>query len=691
MLPFLARAFAAEFLVAGTLVVAYATACRSLPRDPPPLRWAGVFVAGGFITTIGFHTLRLLGIFGLACALVTVAILVATTIEGTSLRRSLDRDRRFFGKLSFRWRRSELRLPTILLFVAALPIVLRPLLLPPIAWDTMTYHGVKAAKWVQHAGALDMDAPGPWALYRDLWSGAEVFTAWAMLPFRSDLLAAAPDAVEWLGLGVALVALARELGVREPHASAVAGLALVIPSLRILVGSAYGEIVQLMAAIAAMAIAVRQARDPSDGRLWLVAAGAGIAAGVKMTFVPMALVILLAACVTSLRRSVTKRAAITSIAVALIVFAASFAPWMVEAYRRHGLPFSPLPVKLLGVTLGEAPPELVWYEEISASAGSRLFEALAGDMQSPGFTILGFTAIAIYLLPALARRRPMAAVVIGTIMLADWAVFLSPHMSPVRQRFPGTSVRFLLPALVLGVVVAGLLPARHPRTARAFSYVVYASMAFYLVVWLPYGLTTTCATALFLSATVLLALAVSMRWIACSSLHVVGRALAGSVLVAAALGGLSVLRTVIRPDLLRGEFTNHDLTRYWVDAAIAADDPARPWRIAVTSGPSQRNDNWLVLPFIGRNLQNEAFYVPVSKSGDVGHFGGGSTNVDYDRSAEYESWWRRLLERRVDAVMSFSPASVELRWMESRPDRFRRISGEEGDWGLFAIVHGGDE
>jgi hypothetical protein len=42
-------------------------------------------------------------------------------------------------------------------------------------------------------------------------------------------------------------------------------------------------------------------------------------------------------------------------------------------------------------------------------------------------------------------------------------------------------------------------------------------------------------------------------------------------------------------------------------------------------------------------------------------------------------------------VMSFSPASVELRWMESRPDRFRRISGEDGDWGLFAIVHGVDE
>src|SRR5205823_4086844 len=133
----------------------------------------------------------------------------------------------------------------------------------------LSYHGVKAGMWVQYAGALHMAAPGPWAHYAMLWGGGEVFTAWAMLPFHSDLLAMAVDSVEWLALGLALVALARELSIREPYSSAVAGAALAVPSVRVLVGSGYVELCQLMMAVSSIALAARFLRHRSIGAFWI--------------------------------------------------------------------------------------------------------------------------------------------------------------------------------------------------------------------------------------------------------------------------------------------------------------------------------------------------------------------------------------------------------------------------------------
>src|SRR5439155_10110040 len=98
-------------------------------------------------------------------------------------------------------------------------VVAHSLLLPPLGWDSLTYHAVKAARWVQRAGFVDAVAPGTWAVYRNYWAGAEVLTAWSMLPFHADTLAMAMQAVHWLLLGLAIIALVRELGAREPYAS----------------------------------------------------------------------------------------------------------------------------------------------------------------------------------------------------------------------------------------------------------------------------------------------------------------------------------------------------------------------------------------------------------------------------------------------------------------------------------------
>ena len=128
-------------------------------------------------------------------------------------------------------------------------------------------------------GTADLFAPGNWALYRNFWAGAEVLTAWSMLPFHADTLAMASQAICWLALGLALVALVRELGAREPYASSVAALVLATPTVRMQVGTGYVELVQLAFLFSGMALGMAFLRRPQNGLLVLTAAAVGLAAG----------------------------------------------------------------------------------------------------------------------------------------------------------------------------------------------------------------------------------------------------------------------------------------------------------------------------------------------------------------------------------------------------------------------------
>src|SRR6266542_162847 len=482
MLTFLGRALAAELLVAGTFLAAYTMACRLLSREPTVLRWAGVVAAGSFLASIGFHLMCALRAFHLTAALASVAGLSAAALVLGTGKRPLDewlrRDRRFVRRLLARYRRSRHREFVFAFVACSLPIVLRPMLLPPLGWDTLTYHGLKAAMWVQYGGELHMDAPGPWALTQALWGGGEVFTAWAMLPFHSDLLAMWVDALEWLALGVSLVALARELGIREPYASAVTGLALSIPSLRVLVGSGYVETCQLMTAASSAALTVRFLRRPSPGSFWLAAAAAGVAASVKLPFLPLALLLVGASIARLLAAPPSHCNRLLQAAFGLALFSVSIAPWMWQSYRKLGQPLSPLPVHMLGMNLGVPSPELRWYQErpgVSAGEGLRILaKAFFGDMQSPGAAVVLVSLIGLGAWPVIARRLPGAALLLGSMVAVNWAEYFSSGLSLVRHEWPGTSIRFLLPALVITVIVAGAFGRRHPRAGRAFLFLFWS-------------------------------------------------------------------------------------------------------------------------------------------------------------------------------------------------------------------------
>lgn len=96
------------------------------------------------------------------------------------------------------------------------------LTLPILAWDTLTYHGLKSASWVQTGGWLLLDAPGAWESYRSFFGGGEVYSAWAMLFLRSDALMTVPDLFFWLLTILVTSCLGFQSGLKKTTAFAVA-------------------------------------------------------------------------------------------------------------------------------------------------------------------------------------------------------------------------------------------------------------------------------------------------------------------------------------------------------------------------------------------------------------------------------------------------------------------------------------
>ncbi|MBZ0251726.1 MAG: hypothetical protein K8I02_00165, partial [Candidatus Methylomirabilis sp.] len=124
--------------------------------------------------------------------------------------------------------------------------------------------------------------------------------------------------------------------------------------------------------------------------------------------------------------------------------------------------------------------------------------------------------------------------------------------------------------------------------------------------------------------------------------------------------------------------------RYWADAAAKLTADRGASAVAVTAGAWQDADNWLLYPFIGRRLQNRLLYVPIERPGATVSLGPDYYETVAD-AADFGAWLARLRASGARYVVSFKPASIELAWMERRPDLFERVSGDGKQWGAYRV------
>ena len=686
---------AACALALSLSLTAYLTAFSLCARLDTLTRWAATAVVLAGICTAIFHVLAwehafTLGpVLALALGTATAAMIRSGGLAGLSAR--VARDRRFVRQLVIHAKRSPYRWIALALLLCPLPAVARALLLPPLGWDALTYHSVKAAMWVQHGGGAVMNGPGPWAYYANMPAGAEVLQAWSMLPTSSDAFTTALDVLEWIAVGLGVIVLARRIGAKEPLPSIAAAFVLSIPPLRLMLGSAYSEPFLLSTLLIGLALLLAAGR--SSAALVVGSLALGLSAAAKVSVLPITGVVLLIALAhwTTVHRG-DKRVALA----AVFAYAVPVVPWFAVNAVSTGLPFSPFDIHIGGLALGAAPPEYRWFVDRGIATAfnwpaeleimKQAFTWPTKVVDAPGALCLVPVMTMLPGFVRLSRRDAFAATLLGSVVIVCVAFFLSHQFAPIRYTFPQNSGRFLLPAIAVAAV-ATTVAARTRSTSALVCYALLAiCAAWYYVAFAFVGFSAASrrgAAEIVFAAAVLMALA-----------HYTGRLVNARVKLTAriAIAGLALFGFTSAHDELRSRMFHEDYTlhwfagwRYWVDAADIMDVPEQRLRLAVLGGAEQNQDNWFVYPFMGRRLQNEVVYVPPTGSGRLQHYDGGQLWTDLVRSSNYWAWRMRLDKVQVSHVMSFRPASIELGWMEAHPETFERLAGAPGDWGLFAV------
>ncbi len=684
------RLLAALVLAGVNLTLSAWVGWRLAGKMPAFLRWTAIVVVGMWLPAIAFQVLAPFHLFTLPAALiggvVIVAALLASARQREFLHAGLRREWRGLRAIATAIRQSPRRTWLFAFAVCAVPVVLRPLAVPPLAWDTLMYHGVKASFWVQHGGpVLVLDGPGSWDFNRNLFAGGEVFMAWAMLPFHGDLLVGISQVVEWLALGLALIAIARDLGVREPWGSATAGLILSCAMVRLEVGSGYVELALGVVVAGAVAFTLRFLRRGEPGALVLACAGFGVGCGVKLIVLPIAAIGLV---VLGGRALVQRRRPWLAMAAALVVFLAASLPWLAYNIADPGYPLTPAPAQVMGLTLGRATPTAViemmhqgvqmkpYDFDYELEHLEKTFQSPGADKEALGIQMLAPMVVFLLAFPWLFWKRPGGALFLLLVFAVNIGEIFSPGMSVVRLYWPEGVSRFWMCALIATVPASAAWCWRFPRLGRVYGWLLGGASLFMLLRLATFGcshysLEAMAFAALDIVAVVGVAGLLPRGWLR----RVVCTALALTCFV-----GFAKYRNGNRYESADKETVMYGIPRDLMAAAKPLDD-GPPHRIAVTAGEHQNAGNWLVYLYFGRRLQNEILYVSPTQSGRIQH-----DVTQVGKIASLDAWLDRLDARGIDYVVSFPPSGTELEWMDKMPERFVRMAGGEGKWGLFRFV-----
>jgi len=580
-----------------------------------------------------------------------------------------------------------------MLGIAALLVCARTLLLPPLAWDSLTYHAVKAGMWVQNGHCRLMEAPGGWFNYRTYPGGAELFHAFAMLTFEGDFLVPFVDFVQWLALIPALFLLGRCIGL-ERKTSLVGSLCCAfLPPVVFMVGSCYVDLIHGLAMILGVAFVSKYFFLYRSAYLVLGLMSLGIAGSVRyFAFIPICGILVLVVGHISIRGK-QKMRAFAILCLGLILMLVPLVPWPLQTMHDTGYLFFPFSVKLAGLQLGLSSPATDWFIQrhniqpyalkTEATALLQLFYWHGTDQDpwpAPKYGVIGLLGCCVFpvAMISLLKRRLWIALLIGAVVVSVMAAYFLPGFALVRQLWAKSNARFLFPAILPAVVVGLLVVRGHVEKVMLPLLLLASGLTFLLGVrmfWKPFEFDSMAVSCILLGIGAGTTIGL-YKWSARPAY-----VLTGILVLFVCLTGLYHLRSQIRLQNIYSSYFFHDFPRYWTCAVARIDDPNTRRKIAVTSGPIQNADNWFMYLFMGRRLQNTIQYVPVTENGEIEHFG---PNYSGLKSFSYESWLRRLHQQGITEVMSFSPTSVEIQWMLDHPESFQQITGD-GQYGLFRV------
>jgi len=514
---------------------------------------------------------------------------------------------------------------------------LRGLVRPPLSWDSLMYHLMLAATWLQRHDLAPVFGAYPMNYYGYTPANGAVWLWWWMAPSHGELYANLAFLPQWALLAVATGGIARRLGARRTWPLA-AFLVAMTPTVVRFAATQYVDVFTAACLLGACCFGLSWLREPRWGDAVLAGLGLGLAAGAKVLGLVYAAALaaaLLPLAVGSWRRRAVQAAAALALAAALGGFfylrnaARGVDPLALECeglpHRQpeRGLPALPRPGSVAAM-----PRQML--------AEGRLARAFLGTAAEPRLPFvdlgLGPQALVVLLgIPALAalpRERRREAAVAGSQVLAEIAFWLAVPYAAAGHVF--ANVRYLLPAV--GLTFAGGIAAAESRRAderllHGLAVAIAAQDLLQLHTRMPDGVRLAVAAADL--AVVALALSPRLRgWLGArlggpggafggGEQRREGQAPAGTALLMA-LAALALLAGV--PSLARFRAADRtrafteEYTAHGINVALYAagwdwlERHGGSGTVAVVNSP----DTFFIYPAMGPRLERRAVYVNVN-------------------------------------------------------------------------------
>lgn len=540
----------------------------------------------------------------------------------------------------------------ILTLHAAGSELLRGLLRPPLSWDSLMYHLLLSATWLQEKNLAPVFGPAPTNFYGFQPGNGSLWFWWWMAPSHSELWVNLASALPWLLLGLAAGAVARRLGA-EKNWPVAAYLTLLTPCILRFVGAQYVDLLVGAGIAAAAYFALLWLDEPQWGTALLSGAGLGIAAGAKVLALPYVLAFAGALLLAAALRG-GWRARSSQILAAIVVASLLGGFWYV---RNLAYGAGPLGLRCEGTEAGaqaergQAPtiprPNSVLDQFGAYWKSGQLVDATLGYIR-PQSLELGLGPQAFLLLPLLAfplglpRGRRRAAFLIWSQIAAQTFVWLTV---PYADR--GTiyaNIRYLDGAIALalaGGVALLELRAVASRWIEGIALVLAAQGLLQLHSEMPRGVRL--AMAVVDLALVALALSPGLR----SRIRGRGQGLAAAavVLLLVAAPILASFRAADRGRAMAQEVTVHKTPiELFARAWSWLDRYGENGTVAVASSPQ----HFFVYPAMGPRLERKAIFANVNAA-------------DFSNAAAYPACDPRV-DLSADAWLA-NLAKHEVRWL----------------------------
>ena len=581
----------------------------------------------------------------------------------------------------------------------------RALLMPPLAWDCLTYHLTSAALWIKKGTLFIFKAPDQMQNAYFPING-ELFASWLLLPFHNDLLVNSMNfPITFLG-GLACYAIARELGLNRKEASFAPALICFAPTIYAQITTEYVDNAAFAFCSTSVLFTLRYLRR---GYLYdglLAFAAAGILLGIKYSVIPAAGIIIIATTIKTitlvrypgfLRKS-------SLILLGFLIVCIFGGRQYIRNTIEAGNPLYPFPLIVFNKIIegrGALEAEEEWAIEKKRSLDSDKFNLWEREYRK--FCYFSLAAGPKYLL---------------FLILALISLFTRPYHVPKRCWY-FLFIMWSIPIIIFFTNTTATIASEGGGdviNTRYFSLYIalfttqglvvsqklfkhFRNLNFVLVAFIAWDLLYINRShpweieVLFPLVALIIPLAIMLSRIVAEKCKVLGsKGKISLIPVSLSIGNGTILkrwstyvfsfvflvtglyflqsyRDATRYTYYRAHTDFHDFPRTFIDGWAFLDQPNEKKTIALTMAWKPPGTKFFFYPLMGRWLQNDIVYISAKYKWEVptwlhrGLLGGNDSAI----------WLQNLKRNKVDYIFVQKPWPAELAWIGIYQDKFQRV------------------